>query len=211
MILRKHTPVLLLCAVLGAVSACGPETSSTGAGAGSSTGSSTGAGSGASTAASPQAGGGTAAGRDDCLIGTWKLDVEDMARQIAAKIPNGATGTSTGTVTLTFGDKMTITYANAVMITSPMSTGISMTITDKFAGSAESADWKAEDGKISGTMPVNNVKTTITMKVGNKEQAAPTQPLGGALDLSKGVLNYTCSGSTATMSNSAVSWKLTKA
>jgi hypothetical protein len=205
MTLRRFTPVLVLCAALTTVSACGPETSSTGSGA------SGGASAQASTAASAATGGGSAAGRDACLLGTWQLDVDDMAHQIAAKLPNNATGRSSGTVTLTFGDTMKITYANSVIITTPMSTGLTMTITDKFDGSAESADWKAESGKISGTMPTDNVKTTITMKVGNREQAAPPQQLGGALDLSQGVLDYTCSGSSATMSNSAVSWKLTKA
>lgn len=37
-----------------------------------------------------------ASGRDSCLLGTWNVDVNDMAQQTAAKVGNGATGTGTG-------------------------------------------------------------------------------------------------------------------
>src|SRR5688572_15072428 len=75
-----------------------------------------------SSAASPTGGSATVSGRDACLLGGWKVDVDDMAKQAAEKVGRGATGKGSGTITLNFGDKMTINYANATLnIKAPVS------------------------------------------------------------------------------------------
>ena len=153
-----------------------------------------------------------ATGRDGCLIGTWKVDVPDMARQAAGLMrQTGAEGTGTGDITLVFGDQMSITYNNAVIaITTPMGSGLSMKITSTYTGTASSTDWQAKEGKLGGTMPTNTVTNTMVASVGGQTVAMPTIPFSGALDMSQGTLSYTCAGSSATLTG-PVTWKLTKA
>lgn len=161
---------------------------------------------------SEASGGASVAGRDGCLIGTWKVDVDDMAKQAAAKVGPGATGKGTGAITLVFGDKMTITYADAVInINAPIHESLTMDMKNTFKGEATSTDWVAKDGKLAGTMPTNSVTSTIKMTMGGKDVPQTTTPFQGALDLSEGNLGYTCSGSTATFISPLVTWKLTKA
>src|SRR5690242_3005106 len=105
----------VLAAAALALSACGPDNSTT-ASAG-----------GTASATNPASGGGSANGHDNCLIGTWKVDVPDMARQAAAKMTTAnATGTGSGDITVAFADQMTITYNNVVGISAPLSRGLSM-------------------------------------------------------------------------------------
>lgn len=156
------------------------------------------------------AGAGTA-GRDGCLIGTWNVDVNDMAQQTAAKVGNGATGNGTGTITLVFSDQMTIKYNNVIAIDSPIGGGLTMNMKNTFTGDATSTDWTAKDGKLAGTMPANTVTSKIVTTVGGKEVPATTTPLSGSLDMSSGALGYTCSGSKATLITPMVTWNLTKA
>ncbi|HCT81162.1 MAG TPA: hypothetical protein DGG94_10040 [Micromonosporaceae bacterium] len=151
------------------------------------------------------------AGRDGCLIGTWNVDVNDMAQQTATKMGRGATGTGTGTITLIFGDQMTIKYNNAIAIDSPIGSGLTMNMKNTFAGDATSTDWTAKDGKLAGTMPANTVTSTIVTTVGGKEVPATTTPLSGSLDMSSGALGYTCGGNKATLITPMVTWNLTKA
>jgi hypothetical protein len=194
----------VLVAAALALSACGPE-DSTATPAG---------GTGTENAANPAGGGGGGggtSGHDSCLMGTWKVDVPDMARQAAAKMASlNATGTGTGDITVVFADQMTITYNNSVGINAPMSSGLSMDMTFTYTGSATSTEWQARDGKLSGVMPTNGVKVDIVTTIGG--QSVPSQfPFQGALDLSQGVLDYTCGGNTASFTNPAVTWHLTKA
>jgi hypothetical protein len=186
----------VLVAAALALTACGPDQSSE-----------TPSGSGNQT----QAGGGAASGHDPCLAGTWKVDVPDMARQAAAKMASlNATGNGTGDITVVFADQMSITYNNAIDITAPMSSGLSMNMKFTYTGSAKSTEYQAKAGKLSGVMPINDVKVDILTTIGG--QSVPsTFPFQGALDLSQGVLDYTCSGNTASFTNPAVTWHLNKA
>jgi hypothetical protein len=166
-----------------------------------------------SAEASPTTGGagGTVTGRDGCLMGSWKVDVDDMAKQTAERVGRGATGKGTGAITLAFGDKMSIKYDNTVIaIKAPVSEGLVMDMKNTFKGEAISSDWVAKDGKLGGTMPSNTVKSTITMSMGGQTVPSTTTPFEGALDLAQGNLGYTCSGSTATFISPIVTWKLTK-
>jgi hypothetical protein len=195
--------VILAGGLLAAVfllAACGPDSGSDTPGAGSTA-------AGDSTAA---AGGGGASGHDSCLIGTWKVDVQDMATQAAAKMTGlNARGTGTGDITITFADQMSITYANTLAITAPMSSGLSMDMKFVYSGSATSTEWQAKEGKLAGKMPINDVKVDIVTTIGG--QSVPSQyPFQGALELDQGVLAYTCSGNQASFTNPAVTWHLTK-
>lgn len=202
MTFTKYAVAVAAVLAVGALTACGPDESPNVAASGPQ----------ADATGSPRAaGGGDAADRDPCLIGTWNVDVDDMAKQVAARVGNGATGSGTGTLTLTFGDTMKIAYANTVNVDTTIGSGLKMTISDAFSGDASSSDWKAQNGKISGTMPASTVTTKITAKVGGKEQAVPPIPLNGTLDLAQGTIGYTCSGNSATLSASSVTWKLSKA
>jgi len=182
--------------VAAALAACGPDSASSGPGTGTGTNNA----------------GAAASGRDSCLMGTWKVDVPDMARQAAGLMrTSGSEGSGTGNITLVFGDQMSITYDNAVIaITTPMGSGLSMKVTSTYTGTASSTDWQAKDGKLAGTMPTNTVTNKMVASVGGQEVAMPTIPFSGSLDMSKGALDYTCAGSSATLVG-PVTWKLTKA
>lgn len=160
--------------------------------------------------ASNPAGGAQASGRDGCLTGTWNVDVNDMAQQTAAKVGNGATGAGTGTITLVFGNQMTIKYQNVITITSSVN-GLPMVMKNTYSGEATSTDWTAKDGKLAGTMPANGVTSKIDMSIAGREVPSTSTPLGGSLNMSDGTLGYTCSGNKATLISPAVTWHLTKA
>ncbi|MDI1465894.1 hypothetical protein QEZ54_33465 [Catellatospora sp. KI3] len=186
-----------------AMSACGPD----GTGA---TGASPAAGASAGTGASPAGGG--SGDRDSCLTGTWQVDVDDMAEQAAAMMAQlKAKGDGTGSITLTFGEKMTIKYDANIAIVVPMSAELTMKVDSKYTGSAVSSDWTSKGGKIAGTMPTNDVKMDMKATIAGKEAPMTQVPFKGALDLSQGALAYTCSGSTATLAGPSVTWHLKKA
>ncbi len=147
--------------------------------------------------------------RDGCLMGTWNVDVNDIGQQAASKIGSGAVGSGTGTLTVTFGTEMKVSYGNTI--------ATDMKISDKtvnmkstFTGEAVSNDWKAKGGKITGTMSSNNVTNTAVATVGGVAVPTGTSIPFSSLNLSETV-DYTCGGSNATISGSGVSWKLKKA
>jgi hypothetical protein len=197
-------PKVILAGVLVAaalvLSACGPDNGAAGTG--------TAAGGSGSDAGG---GGGGATGHDPCLIGTWKVDVQDMATQAAAKMTTAhATGTGTGDITLVFADQMTITYNNVLGLSTPLSSGMNMDMKFTYTGSASSTQWQAKDGKLAGVMPTDGVKVDIVTTIGG--QSVPSSfPFQGALDLSQGALGYTCGGNQATLVNPGATWHLTKA
>jgi len=189
--------LLLAVVAVAALSACGNDDPGT-PGANGTAGTATGAPAG------------NAQGRDGCLMGTWKVDVNDMGQQTAAKVGSGAEGSGTGTLTVVFGSELKITYANAIVVDVPVSS-MKMNMKSSFEGDAVSTDWAAKDGKLSGSMNSSNVKNSIVTTVGGVTVPASTAvPLEGSLDLAKTVA-YTCSGNNATISGPGVVWKMTKA
>src|SRR4051812_21037016 len=103
---RSRAQALALASLLLGVTACGPAAST---GAASSAGATSASGSGA-------AGGG--AGRDGCLAGTWAVDMQDLAQQAAARLTKPGQGTAEGSIKVTFGDAMSIVYADTLTLTS---------------------------------------------------------------------------------------------
>jgi hypothetical protein len=163
-------------------------------------------------AAGPQSGSGaTVSGRDGCLIGTWKVDVDDLAQQIATTTIATATGSGTGTITLTFSDTLKIAYAVSIVVAGPKTENLQLTMKDDVSGEAVSTDWQAGNGRLAGTIPANTVQTKLTATIGDQEQTAPATPTGGTLDLAHGGIAYTCAGNAATLSTPNATWKLTKA
>jgi hypothetical protein len=189
---------LALCAI--PLAACGPDEGTPGGSGGTATASRTSAG----------GGGGAATGRDGCLTGTWKVDLDDLADRTAAKLPGGGEGAGTGTITLSFDDAMTITYDAVLTITSTSSSGLKVGVQDTYAGAAASTDYQAKDGKLTGTMQTNTVTMKIAVIVGDRTQAASTGPLSGVVDLARGDTTYDCSGSNLTLQTSGIVWHLTK-
>jgi len=162
----------------------------------------------AATSVTP--GGVAAADRDACLIGTWKVDVTDMARQGAAQINAGATGTGSGTVTLVFGDHMAIKYDTVIDMNGTVN-GQTMVLKSTITGDASSTDWVAKDGDLSGTMSANTVTAKTAGTIDGKDVPVTVKPFDGALDLAPGALGYTCSGNKATFTTPTLTWRLTKA
>jgi hypothetical protein len=162
------------------------------------------------TAAGTTAPGGGAGDRDACLIGTWAVDVNDMSRQIAAMLQTArGTGAAEGTVTMVFGDTMTVKYDNTVIITVP-NDPVSIVFRQTFTGDATSTDWSAKDGKLTGVLPADTVKTKIEMTIGGQQVPPTMTDLGGALDLSANGLGYTCAADSATLIAPTVTWKMTR-
>ncbi len=159
---------------------------------------------------SPTPGAAAPADRDACLIGTWKVDVTDMAKQAAAQINSGATGTGSGTVTLVFGDHMAIKYDTVVDLDGTVN-GQTMVLKSTITGDSSSTDWVAKDGNLSGTMSANSVTAETAGTIGGKDVPVTVKPFDGALDLAPGALGYTCSGNKATFTTPTLTWHLTKA
>jgi hypothetical protein len=93
----------------------------------------------------------------------------------------------------------------------PASNGLLVGVKQSYAGDAVSTDYVARDGKITGTMPGDTVTMSTAVIVGTQTQPAQSGKIAGALELSKGPTNYTCSGSSATIANGTVNWKLSEA
>jgi hypothetical protein len=171
-------------------------------------------------ACGPEADGGSGGGgnagaggrAEACLIGTWNVDVADVAQQAAALLRNGGgRGSAEGTITVIFGDTLTIRYADTLTIVSD-SAGRAIGVRDSYQGDAVSTDYTAKDGKILGTLPGSAVTKTTAVIVGTQTQPATSGRIAGALDLAQGQTTYTCSGSTATIgTGTTITWKLTKA
>lgn len=199
--LKSILAAALLAPALVLLTACGPK-------------------SGTPDAAS--SGGGGSPDRDSCLIGTWQVDVNDLAHEMVGMMQSlggaamsGATATSDGTITVVFGDSMTITYGSVITLNS--SAG-SLPIVEKitYSGSAKSDDWTAKNGAIKGTMSSNDFKIEMTETMAGQPIPLGTLPVSGGMDLGAGNVSYTCSGGSGTISVAApnpvssVTWKLTR-
>jgi hypothetical protein len=88
-----------------------------------------------------------------------------------------------------------------------------MVVNAVYTGSATSADWKTTGGVLKGTMPIDDIKATMTASVGGQSMPIGNVPFQGAMDINEGVLGYTCSGNSATLiaPPPGVTWKLTRA
>jgi hypothetical protein len=148
--------------------------------------------------------------RDACLIGTWKVDVTDMAKQAAAQVNSAATGTGSGEVTLVFGDEMSINYDTVADINGTVG-GQIMVVKITITGDARSTDWAAKDGDLSGTMAANAITAKSEGTLDGKAVPVKVTPFDGALDLAPGALGYTCSGDKAILTTPKLTWRLTKA
>lgn len=205
--MTPKAPLLgLLAASLFALAGCGTDTPA----ASGSPSATVAAGASAGVSASPTSGGGTATGAE-CLKGSWKVDVDKLAGSAAALVGNGATGSGTGAITLTFADQMTIKFANAAVIIKTTQAGQTITIKQTFNGSSTSTSWSGENGRLAGTSPGGTVTTKAVMVMNGVEQPLPTTAFDGNLDISKNSLAYTCSGDTAVLDSGFVKWELHRA
>ena len=173
-------------------------------------------------AACNSGGGGTAGGgdgptgdgnpnHDPCLLGTWQLDVEDVANQLKAlmSMPGADVGNE-GTVTVTFGPTAEVVYDNTLTMTVPGD--VAMVGKAVYSGTASIAEWTAKDGSFSGSAPTGDFDIDMTFSIGGMSVPAPIQmpalELGGDVPFS-----YTCSGDSASLSGPAPAptWHLTRA
>jgi hypothetical protein len=156
---------------------------------------------------------GAADGHDPCLLGTWTVDMEDLASQFPKVVPYpGGTGQSSGTVTVTFADQMTVQYANHFDVSVSIG-GFPSVMSVDYQGTASSTEWRATDGRLTGAMEAGTsvaVNAVLKNAYTSKSVDAPAR---GDLRLSDEAHNYTCTGTAATISapnQTAIAWKLAK-
>jgi hypothetical protein len=147
---------------------------------------------------------------DPCLVGKWKADDADMARQLEQEM--GARGHPT-TVVVT-GDFLfdfepptaTVTWAYTVTATTPLESGsnLILTSTSAFSGTATSPQYHAlpptmtfEPGDASGLHVVN------TAAINGHPTPATDTGMGGAGNVFAGAQHYTCLGPDLTLTNPA--------
>ncbi len=166
------------------------------------------------------AGGGPGAGdpvgdgnpnHDPCLLGTWQLDLPDVASQLKALMSMpGADVASEGTVTVTFGPTAEVTYDNSLTMT--VESDMPMAGTAVYSGTASIAEWTAKDGSFSGSAPTGDFDIDLTFTIGGVTTPAPMDM--PALELGGDVpFTYTCSGDSASLSGPPPSptWHLNRA
>ncbi len=167
---------------------------------------------------SPAAGGNP--DHDPCLMGTWQLDVQDAADQVAAlmSVPGAdppPTAEATGTVTIEFADALTVTHDNTVKTTMSLG-GQDMVYTAVYSGSASSPQWTGKDGKLTGSLPEEAVAVDLTVTIAGNEMPVPEGIDIPSMALYAGDgtdLDYTCSGDSATITGPPPSptWRLARA
>jgi hypothetical protein len=153
-------------------------------------------------------------GHDACLLGTWTVDMQNLAGQFPKVLPYpGGTGQGTGTVSVTFGDQMTVDYADHFDVTVSIG-GFPSVMSVSYKGSSASTQWQTTDGKLTGAMDTGKAVTIDTVLKNAYTSKAVDAPSGGDLKLSGEAYNYTCSGGSATISGQkqgSIVWKLSKA
>jgi hypothetical protein len=151
--------------------------------------------------------------RDQCLAGTWKISGGTLAEAYSglAALP-GATVTGDGENTVVFGEKLTITYGSTMKVSASAGP---VDFTATYSGHAESADWKATGGRLTGTFASNDAKVDLKGTVAGQQVSTQNLPFTGLIDPSTGKVTYTCSGSGASIQTSESGltneWILTKA
>lgn len=149
---------------------------------------------------------------DPCLLGTWQLDLPDVAGQLETLMSApGIDVENEGAVTLVFGATADVTYGNTVTMTFPMN-GTSMVGTAVYSGTASIAEWTAKDGSFSGSAPTGDFDIDLTFTIGGVTTPAPMDM--PALELGGDVpFTYTCSGDSASLSGPPPSptWHLNRA
>jgi hypothetical protein len=150
-------------------------------------------------------------GQDECLIGTWSVDVQDASDQVVAlmAIP-GVTSEAGGTITVEFAQDITVTHDNTLAITIPIG-DTPMVGNAVYSGSSVPVrNWTAANGVIDGEPGESNVKIEMEFTAGGASVPASipppemTGPGEGAA--------YTCSGDSATVGGQASTptWRLTR-
>lgn len=157
-------------------------------------------------------GGGGDSGQDECLIGTWELDVQDVADQMVdlMGVP-GATVTADGPVTIVFDQGIEVRYDTTLTITMP-GAGAPIEATAVYTGSQVSTDWTTSDGVISAVPGVSDFDIDMNFMVDG--QPVPMDvPLPELGNLGSADSTYTCSGDSATVTGPppAPTWRLTRA
>lgn len=185
------------------IAACGPDSASS---------DETAAPGASDTAGGGDTGGGGAADRDDCLVGTWQLDVQDVADQLAALmgVP-GVAVEADGPVTVVFDSGIEVIYETTLAITMPGGDP-PMVGTAVYSGSQVSSDWTASDGVLTAVPGESDFTIDMSFSVGG-ETVPIDIPLPELGDLGGADATYTCSGDSATVTAPAPAptWQLTRA
>jgi hypothetical protein len=163
------------------------------------------------TSSETAAGGGGDPGQDECLLGTWQVDVQDASDQVVAlmAIP-GVTAEAGGTITIEFAEDITVTHDNTLALTIPIG-DTPMVGNAVYSGSSVPVrNWTAANGVIDGEPGENNVNIEMEFTAGGTTVPATIPPpeLTGP---GEGAA-YTCSGDSATVGgqDSTPIWRLTR-
>ncbi len=155
-----------------------------------------------------------AANRDACLNGTWTMDSASLFAAVDASTGGVSAQTkTTGTVTVTFDDKMTITYNTAMMVDAAVGGAVGASTKTTFTGSASSTDYQATKGTITGSMPADTITAkavTTTGVAGTSVQQTQDGTVSPAVSLNDGPIRYTCSATALTLEGDGATWKLHK-
>jgi len=151
---------------------------------------------------------------DPCLLGTWTVDMPDLAGQFPKVLPYpGGTGQGTGTVTVTFADQLTVAYADHFDVSVSIG-GFPSVMSVDYQGSAASSQWRTAGGMLTGAMDAGKAVTIDAVLKNAYTSKSVDAPAGGDLQLSGEGRAYACSGGTATISGqnqTGITWKLSKA
>lgn len=156
-------------------------------------------------------GGGGDPGKDECLIGTWQLDVQDVADQLVEimGVP-GATVRADGPVTLVFDEGIEVSYDTTLTLSMPG--GVApIEATAVYTGSQVSTDWTTSDGVISAVPGVSDFNIDMTVSMGGSPVPMDV-PLPEFGNLGSANSTYTCAGDSATVAGPppAPTWHLTR-
>jgi hypothetical protein len=169
-----------------------------------------------STSPTPGGDGGTVGdgnpNHDPCLLGTWQVDVQDVADQLVAlmAIPGGE-AVNEGTVTMVFGPTATATYDNTLTLNFGAA-GLPMVATAVYSGTVTIADWTAKDGTFTGSEPTGDFDIDLTFTAGGQTIPAPMELPGLGEFGGPTPVGYTCSGDSATLTPPAPAptWRLSR-
>jgi hypothetical protein len=134
-----------------------------------------------------------------CLPGTWSLDLPNSPAGL-----QGASTTSTGSVTLQFGPRRQLlqTYASTISTGQPGPNGTYLQTQQVTTGTI-AARWTATARKVTLTNVRNDTKSVSTVAVDDRvSDPATEQPAPESFPAKRQTLAYRCSGGTLRLASS---------
>lgn len=154
----------------------------------------------ASTSVSPS--GGNVAPGDECLVGAWNVDMNDLALHVPRLIQGGTTATASGSIGFVFNAAtVKANYAAVVTIEQALDRKPTASVVAKTTGLAE-ARYAANGTTMLLSGGRNQIKTTQAVTV-NGKTTAPNIPfdLEALTDFTSDTVAYSCSSDLLRLAN----------